>query len=268
MNAWMPGTWASLGRSSWSTSCADRSRWSRGLSRMKMMPLLAAPAWEPRAPTNDMNCSTFGSAWMIFISSSWWAFIDSNEIPSAPSVKVKMEPLSSVGRKPLGTCRKRKTVAARTTTSTPIVVEPVAQHRRERPVVEAEGAVEDALRPAEQPAVVDLLRRHQEAAAEHRRQRQRHEAGDQHRGADGHRELVEQPAEDAAHEQDRDEHRRQRQGHRHDGEADLLGPQERRLKGFSPSSMWRTMFSSMTIASSTTKPTESVSAISDRLSRL
>ncbi len=36
----------------------------------------------------------------------------------------------------------------------------------------------------------------------------------------------------------------------------------------SPCSMWRTMFSSMTIASSTTKPTESVSAISDRLSRL
>ena len=35
-----------------------------------------------------------------------------------------------------------------------------------------------------------------------------------------------------------------------------------------PISMCRTMFSSMTIASSTTKPTESVSAISDRLSRL
>ncbi len=39
-------------------------------------------------------------------------------------------------------------------------------------------------------------------------------------------------------------------------------------KGFSPSSMWRTMFSSTTIASSTTKPTHSVSAMSDRLSRL
>ncbi len=36
----------------------------------------------------------------------------------------------------------------------------------------------------------------------------------------------------------------------------------------SPSSMWRTMFSSITIASSTTKPTESVSAISERLLRL
>ena len=34
-----------------------------------------------------------------------------------------------------------------------------------------------------------------------------------------------------------------------------------------PASMWRTMFSSITIASSTTKPTERVSASSERLSR-
>ena len=39
------------------------------------------------------------------------------------------------------------------------------------------------------------------------------------------------------------------------------------IGGF-PISMWRTMFSSITIASSTTNPTESVSAISERLSRL
>ena len=35
-----------------------------------------------------------------------------------------------------------------------------------------------------------------------------------------------------------------------------------------PISMWRTMFSSMTMASSTTKPTDRVSAMRDRLSRL
>jgi len=35
-----------------------------------------------------------------------------------------------------------------------------------------------------------------------------------------------------------------------------------------PSSMWRTMFSSMTMASSTTKPTDRVRAIRERLSRL
>jgi hypothetical protein len=39
-------------------------------------------------------------------------------------------------------------------------------------------------------------------------------------------------------------------------------------KTFSPISMWRTMFSRTTMASSTTKPTESVSAMSDRLSML
>src|SRR4051812_30859177 len=38
--------------------------------------------------------------------------------------------------------------------------------------------------------------------------------------------------------------------------------------GSLPSSIWRTMFSSMTMASSTTKPTASVSAISEMLSRL
>ena len=36
----------------------------------------------------------------------------------------------------------------------------------------------------------------------------------------------------------------------------------------SPSSMWRTMFSSITMASSTTKPTERVRAMRERLSRL
>ncbi len=43
-------------------------------------------------------------------------------------------------------------------------------------------------------------------------------------------------------------------------------PRKAACIGFSPCSMWRTMFSSITIASSTTKPTDSVSAISDRLS--
>ncbi len=37
--------------------------------------------------------------------------------------------------------------------------------------------------------------------------------------------------------------------------------------GPAPSSMWRTMFSSMTMASSTTKPSESMRAMRDRLSR-
>ena len=38
--------------------------------------------------------------------------------------------------------------------------------------------------------------------------------------------------------------------------------------GSSPISMWRTMFSSITIASSTTNPMERINAIMERLSRL
>ena len=47
-----------------------------------------------------------------------------------------------------------------------------------------------------------------------------------------------------------------------------LAPFSAAANGFAPSSTWRVMFSSITIASSTTKPTAIVSAISDRLSRL
>ena len=43
-------------------------------------------------------------------------------------------------------------------------------------------------------------------------------------------------------------------------------PRSAACNGFSPFSMWRTMFSIMTMASSTTKPVPMVSAISDRLS--
>ncbi len=45
-------------------------------------------------------------------------------------------------------------------------------------------------------------------------------------------------------------------------------PTSAALSGGTPSSMWRTMFSSITMASSTTKPTASVMASSDTLSRL
>ncbi len=45
-------------------------------------------------------------------------------------------------------------------------------------------------------------------------------------------------------------------------------PSRAAWSGGFPCSWWRTMFSSMTMASSTTKPTERVSAMSDRLSML
>ena len=46
----------------------------------------------------------------------------------------------------------------------------------------------------------------QQARAQHRRQRQRHQRGDQHGAGDRHAELAEQPARQAAHEQQRQEH--------------------------------------------------------------
>ncbi len=47
-----------------------------------------------------------------------------------------------------------------------------------------------------------------------------------------------------------------------------LAPSMAAAKGSIPSSRWRVMFSMTTMASSTTKPVEMVSAISERLSRL
>ncbi len=47
-----------------------------------------------------------------------------------------------------------------------------------------------------------------------------------------------------------------------------LDPLRLASKTPSPFSIWRTMFSSMTMASSTTNPTERVKAMSERLSRL
>ena len=60
----------------------------------------------------------------------------------------------------------------------------------------------------------------------------------------------------------------ERDAQRNDGEADLLRAFERGFHRRSPASIKRTMFSIITIASSTTKPVEIVSAISERLSRL
>jgi hypothetical protein len=47
-----------------------------------------------------------------------------------------------------------------------------------------------------------------------------------------------------------------------------LEPDNAAISGDWPASMWRTAFSSITIASSTTNPTERMTAIIDKLSRL
>ena len=106
--------------------------------------------------------------------------------------------------------------------------EAVAQHDAEAPLV----AVEQPRRTRGRAAREAVLRVHdaQEAAAEHRRQRDRDDAGNQNRRRDRDRELAEQPAEDAAHEQNRDEDRGERRRHRQNREADFLRALQRRLE--------------------------------------
>ena len=69
-----------------------------------------------------------------------------------------------------------------------------------------------------------------EAAAQHRRECERHKAGDQHRHRNRHRELVQQTSDQSTHEQHGNEHRRQRESHGNDGETDFLRTFQRRGK--------------------------------------
>ena len=116
-----------------------------------------------------------------------------------------------------------------------------AQHRdrqqQHRTAVPHRGAqrlavpvAECAERPVEQAreGIVDRFV-HEPARTQHRCQRERHHAGQDHRHADGDGELLEQPADHAAHEQDGQKHGGQRNRHRQHGEADLLRTVERRL---------------------------------------
>ena len=87
--------------------------------------------------------------------------------------------------------------------------------------------VEGPLAPLIEPAMPGLAVRAQEARCHHRRQRQRHHQRDENRHRQRHREFAEQPADDAAHQQQRDQHRHQRNADRDDGEADFAGALER-----------------------------------------
>ena len=69
------------------------------------------------------------------------------------------------------------------------------------------------------------------AAAQHRREAERDKTGDENRDRDSHREFVQQPSDNSAHEEHGNEHRHQRNGHGDDGEADLFRSEQR---GFHP----------------------------------
>ena len=97
----------------------------------------------------------------------------------------------------------------------------------------------------------------------HRRQRQRHDAGDEHRAGQREGELAEQRAGEPALEADRRVHRGQRDGHGDDRARPARARRAARPRcGVLPSRMWRSTFSTTTMASSTTRPTESTIASS------
>jgi hypothetical protein len=97
---------------------------------------------------------------------------------------------------------------------------------------------------------------------QHRVEREADEHRDQHRRHDGDAELVEELADDAAHEADGQEHRDDGEGGGQHRQADLLRAVQRGLVGPLPICTWRTMFSRTTMASSISRPTHSDSAIS------
>ena len=99
-----------------------------------------------------------------------------------------------------------------------------AQAAAQRPVVQTQPHVEHLFDRVVDEAVSLRVRRPQEAAREHRRQADRHQAGHENRDADRHGELMRQPSDDAAHEQHRNENSGERQRHRDDRERDFLRP--------------------------------------------
>ena len=134
--------------------------------------------------------------------------------------------------------------------------------------VESEHPVEHSLAGRVNAAMFLLVLVLEKVGAHHRRGGQGDDHRDQDGGRKGHGELAEQPADDASHHEERNKDRDERDADGEDGEADFLGALERGANGAMPASRWRVTFSMTTMASSTTKPVEMVSAIRERLSML
>src|ERR1019366_2620652 len=90
-------------------------------------------------------------------------------------------------------------------------------------VVTTQPAGKNALAEIEEPSVARPLLVTEKPAAEHRSQGERYESRNQDRGADRHREFMQQTSDDSTHEQKRNKDGGQRQRHRENGEANLAG---------------------------------------------
>ena len=103
-----------------------------------------------------------------------------------------------------------------------------------RPYASISRVEHGAALPVE-PALFVGVQVPEQPRAHHRRERQRHDQGDEDRDGQGDRELAEQAPDDVRHEEQRDEHRDERDGQGDQREADLLGADQRRLE-------WRLAF--------------------------
>ena len=112
-----------------------------------------------------------------------------------------------------------------------------------------------------------LVARAQEFRRHHRRKRQRDDAGNRDRAGQGEGKLAEERAGQTALDADRHINRGERDRHGDDRADELARAEQRGVQsGVSPSRRWRSTFSTTTMASSTTRPTEST--IASRVSRL
>ena len=200
-------------------SVAVAVRWSRGFSAMKKRPVLAVCAL-PVLPMADPNAATSGSAPTTSPSLTIMRDISCGEMSCADSAKPVTRPVSWVGKEALGNDHEKIDAEGHGGEEHEQRQELVPEHDVERAPIEAEHAVEHRL-----DRLVDAAMRNrfvvQEPRAKHRRQRQRYEGGNGDCRRDGDGEFAEQPADDAAHQQQRNEHGDQRQADRHHGEADL-----------------------------------------------
>src|SRR5262249_1157429 len=157
----------------------------------------------------------------------------------------------------------------------------VAEHDVERALVERQHRIEARLDGAVHAAVVFRLAMH-EARAQHRRERERDQRRHRDRGGDGEGEFADTAIEAVTVSGNSRNMRPMMPPMSKSGmntaTSDRLiestvkpisrEPLSAASNGAAPSSMWRWMFSTTTMASSTTKPTAMVSAISGKLSRL
>src|ERR1700687_5870896 len=93
--------------------------------------------------------------------------------------------------------------------------------------IPSDHALEHALRPVVEAALLGYRLMAKQASTHHRGQRERHGGGDENRHRERNRKLTEQSSYDVSHKKQRNENGYEGDGEGDDGEADLIGALER-----------------------------------------